>query len=113
MLVAKFCRSFLLPVSIVCTLVVSASASAQIGVASLPDFAALVKSNSPAVVNISTDQLIKKPDLPGGVNPDDVPDGSQFDDFLKKFLEEQPSRDAKSLGSGFIISSDGVIIDRP
>jgi len=110
MFVAKFCRSFLLPVSIVWVMVVSASASAQIGGTVLPDFASLVKSNSPAVVNISTDQLIKKPELPDGVNPDDVPDGSQFDDFLKKFLEDQPSRDAKSLGSGFIISSDGVIM---
>lgn len=84
-------------------------ANAQIGVTSLPDFASLVKANSPAVVNISTDQVIKKPQVkaPGGDNNSDAP---EFDDFLKEFLDGQPSRESKSLGSGFVITSDGVIM---
>ncbi len=87
-------------------------ANAQIGVTSLPDFASLVKTNSPAVVNISTDQLIKKPKVkaPGGDDSDSNSEGPEFDDFLKEFLEGQPSREAKSLGSGFVISPDGIIM---
>ncbi|MFQ5470933.1 MAG: DegQ family serine endoprotease [Gammaproteobacteria bacterium] len=76
----------------------------------LPDFTDLVEKNSPAVVNISTTQKVEhpKPRMPHGNMPE-----SPFDDFFKKFFGDRDGiqeYDAKSLGSGFIISEDGYIL---
>lgn len=82
---------------------------------SLPDFTDLAKASSPAVVNISTTQKIqqRRPGLPHGERPD-FPEGTPFDDFFRRFFgdpeEDMEEYDAKSLGSGFIISSDGYIL---
>lgn len=82
----------------------------------LPDFADLVKETSAAVVNISTTQKIKTgmPELPEGFEMPEIPEGTPFGDLLKRFLDRDDSvpqyRDAKSLGSGFIISPDGYIL---
>ncbi len=73
-----------------------------------------------AVVNISTTQSIKSTasgrKLPG------LPPGSPFEDFFEKFLErdqqgnekknqaQRPPRKVRSLGSGFVIDSSGIII---
>lgn len=81
----------------------------------LPDFIALVESNGPAVVNISTTQLVKRPVWPGaGSNPDEPPEAGPFNDFLRRYFGENESPpelfDNKSLGSGFIISPDGYIL---
>ncbi len=87
----------------------------------LPDFVDLAKDNSPAVVNISTTQTISAhghPALPPGFTIPDLPEDSPFNDFFRRFfgapggngegdLQEQ---EARSLGSGFIISSDGYIL---
>lgn len=82
--------------------------------AQLPDFTRMVKENGDAVVNISTTR--KAPDLldlPKGQNvPEGVP--PQIEEFFRHFFK-QPSegfqpRDAKSLGSGFIVSGDGYIL---
>ena len=76
----------------------------------LPDFTVLVEESSPAVVNISTSQTRKArqplPEMP------DIPEDSPFHDFFQRFFGEgQPeNRDSQSLGSGFIISSDGYVI---
>ena len=76
----------------------------------LPDFTTLVEENSPAVVNISTSQKRQPvqtlPEMP------DIPEDSPFHDFFRRFFGEgQPQdRDTQSLGSGFIISSDGYVI---
>lgn len=76
----------------------------------LPDFTTLVEESSPAVVNISTTQkrqtMQPLPEMP------DVPEDSPFHDFFRRFFGEgQPQdRDTQSLGSGFIISSDGYVI---
>jgi len=87
--------------------------------AALPDFAVLVEKNAPAVVNISTTSLpAKHPGLPHGFSVPDLPDDSPLNDFFKKFFEQQPGqpgapsapRGAHSLGSGFIVSSDGYIL---
>ena len=80
--------------------------------ADLPDFTGLVESNSPVVVNISTTQKIKRehPSLPPGMEiPRDGPFGELFRHF---FGEEGEGRsfDSQSLGSGFIVSSDGYIL---
>ncbi len=79
----------------------------------LPDFTPLVEKNSPAVVNISTTQ--KKPEgLPN--NMPNIPENSPFYEFFKKFFGEVPEggispfEERSSLGSGFIISTDGYVI---
>jgi serine protease Do len=83
--------------------------------AQLPDFTALVEKNSAAVVNISTTQKISmesQQQLPEGI---EIPEGTPFDDFLKRYFGEggpgggEPS-EAKSLGSGFVVSPDGYVI---
>ncbi|HEX5774235.1 MAG TPA: DegQ family serine endoprotease [Geomobilimonas sp.] len=76
-----------------------------------PDFVVLARELKPTVVNISTAKVItpqkrwKRPSpSPFGTDP--------FEDFFERFLEEMPQRPRKerSLGSGFIISSDGYIL---
>ncbi len=94
----------------------------------LPDFTHLVEEYSDAVVNISTTQKIKKrngvPQIPG------FPHDGPFGDLLRKFFEQQSykknnsstdnnsatanliqtRRTNDSLGSGFIIDSDGYVV---
>ena len=77
---------------------------------SAPDsFADLAKKLLPSVVNISTTQVIETrsaPDMP------QFPPGSPYEDFFKDFFDRnqqpgQKSRKATSLGSGFIIDTNG------
>jgi len=74
----------------------------------LPDFTTLVKSSSPAVVNISSQRKINQqnygmPDL-NGLPP-------IFREFFERGMPNSPyPREAQSLGSGFIISHDGYIL---
>ena len=80
---------------------------------SLPDFTVLVEENSSAVVNISTTQKQGQQysALPPGYN---FPDNAPYDDLLKHFFgapRQRPrQREARSLGSGFIISRDGYLL---
>ena len=82
----------------------------------LPDFTDLVEEVSPAVVNISTTQKVKSGgmQLPEGIEIPDLPEGSPFGDLFKHFFGEQGGapieREARSLGSGFIISHDGYVL---
>ena len=82
--------------------------------AQLPDFTVMVKENGDAVVNISTTQ--KAPDLlklpKGHPMPKGVPPEMEelFRHFFKQPGEGVQPRDAKSLGSGFIISENGYIL---
>ncbi|MCK5542788.1 MAG: Do family serine endopeptidase [Desulfobacterales bacterium] len=78
------------------------------------DFSELAEKAKPAVVNISTVKTIK-----GGGRVfrhffDQQPNGNQdpFRDFMGPFLKQMPQDDyeQKSLGSGFIISTDGYIV---
>jgi len=80
----------------------------------LPDFTDLVKQVAPAVVNISTTQKLKmthkRPPRHGG-GPEDP--RTPFDEWYRHFFGEEgevPHFDAKSLGSGFIISKDGYVL---
>ncbi len=85
-----------------------ASAQTRYG---LPDFSPLVTSNAAAVVNISTDQVSNRPASRRQFDLPDLPEDSPFRDFLHRFLDEMPEeRDARSLGSGFVISADGYIL---
>ncbi len=75
-------------------------------------FADLAERLSPAVVNISTTQTVKSPF--GSRSPfGNLPEGHPFERFNDLFNDFMPSqrdkRKATSLGSGFIISSDGYI----
>jgi serine protease Do len=86
----------------------------------LPDFTDLVEETSKAVVNISTTQKVKPGgmQLPEGIEIPNLPEDSPFNDLFKHFFGEQgrggmpppPPREAKSLGSGFIISEDGYVM---
>jgi serine protease Do len=81
----------------------------------LPDFTELVEEYSPVVVNISTTQKHSAPlHLRHEFRIPDLPEDSPFYDFFRRFLEEgeEGGREynAASLGSGFIISSDGYIL---
>lgn len=83
----------------------------------LPDFTKLVEQQSAAVVNISTST---KKSSAGGMPPmfnlPDIPEGSPFYEFFKKYFEqmpqqqENPFQERLSLGSGFIVSEDGYVI---
>jgi len=87
------------------------ASQAAVAVSGLPDFAALVESNGPAVVNISTTQSVKRGPLPG-IEAPDGPGGKRFDDLLRRYFGEEGAPeafDSKSLGSGFIVSADGYI----
>jgi len=91
----------------------------------LPDFTHLVEEYSDAVVNISTTQKVKNRvgkihQIPG------MPKDGHFGDLFKKFFEQQnfkknnyteknntlinATQTNHSLGSGFIIDSDGYVV---
>lgn len=82
-------------------------------------FSSIVEPRMNAVVNISTTQKVKLNPVQGmPFNFDTLPDDPQFAPF-KQFFEQfqgqmgqgQPrERDLTSLGSGFVISSDGYIV---
>ena len=78
-----------------------------------PDsFADLAEQLSPSVVNISTTQKVEASANRNMPRPN-VPPGSPFEDFFKDFFDDraqQGPRKVQSLGSGFIIDSDGVVI---
>jgi serine protease Do len=78
-----------------------------------PDFAALAKKVNPTVVNIRTAKTIKPKQRlrrPQQQNPF----GNNFlDDFFNRYFDEMPQQRPhreQSLGTGFIISSDGYIL---
>ncbi len=96
---------------------------------SLPEFTQLVTENGSAVVNISTkkktggEQLSQE--MPRGLPPGmQIPEGTPFDDLFRHFFPDgQPGSgrgqgqedglehyESLSLGSGFVLSSDGYIL---
>src|SRR5438067_12259854 len=86
--------------------------------AQLPDFTRLVEDQGNAVVNISTTQAVRRPtaalpQLPG-IEDEEVLE------FFRRFIPRQPGpgpapgpgprSESRSLGSGFIISTDGYVL---
>ena len=69
-------------------------------------FADLAEKLMPSVVNISTTQTIK---TTTNQFPFQFPPGSPFGEMFKDF-ERPTERKASSLGSGFIIKEDGIVI---
>ena len=75
-------------------------------------FADLAEKLSPSVVNISTTQKVEAASNRDVPMPN-IPPGSPFEDFFKDFFDDrnqQGPRKVQSLGSGFIIDSDGIVI---
>ncbi len=106
MLQTVYARALALAISLV---VFPATALAE-----LPDFTDLVEDQYRSVVNISTSREVepRRGGLPPGFDMPEFED-SPFGDLFRKFFGEraQPrSRDTASLGSGFIISSDGYVL---
>ena len=76
-----------------------------------PDsFADLAEKVSPAVVNITTSTVVER----GTGQMPMVPEGSPFEDFFEQFRDRMPdnqrSRRSSALGSGFVISEDGLVV---
>jgi serine protease Do len=96
--------------------------NSSMSAANLPDFTVLAEQNSPAVVNISTQTSLssqKKQINPHDFNIPELGEDHPFNDLLQRFLGKQLDEleipdwldyDTQSLGSGFIISSDGFIL---
>ena len=94
----KFFVQFVLTAGIVC----SSTAQAK----ELPDFTELVEKQGASVVNISTTQIIRNAqEFPN------VPESDPFYEFFRRFAPQMPrEQESQSLGSGFIISTDGYIM---
>ncbi|UCV01764.1 DegQ family serine endoprotease [Dechloromonas denitrificans] len=79
----------------------------------LPDFSELAEKQGPAVVNISTTQVTRGQNQ---MMPFPFDENDPAFEFFKRFIPRPPSGatprefENKSLGSGFIISSDGYIL---
>lgn len=94
------------------------SLSAQAQSQGLPNFTELVEKQGPAVVNISTTQLVRGNGRGAQSSPFDEND--PMFDFFRRFMPRQPGlpgqpgapRDfeSRSLGSGFVVSADGYIL---
>jgi serine protease Do len=100
-----------------------AEAAAKTGI---PDFSGLVETYGPAVVNISAKHVVKRTALRGGGNNQQLPidPSDPFYQFYRHFFGnvpgmqgpggddggDSPDQPSASLGSGFIVSSDGYIL---
>jgi serine protease Do len=88
--------------------------------AQLPDFTDMVKANGSAVVNISTTQKIPAGVVEGGAEIPAFPEGTmppELEELFRRFNEQQQGgggdsspHEARSLGSGFVISADGYVL---
>jgi len=94
-------------------MLLAASTAAHAQTRELPDFTELAEKQGPAVVNISTTQVVRN----RGVFPQ-IPNLDEDDpmfEFFKRFIPRQPGQprgefESRSLGSGFVISAEGYIL---
>ncbi len=75
----------------------------------LPDFTDLYDKQSPTVVSVDVTQKARAPRMP------EISEDDPFYEFFRRFGQVPrprgaPEREAQSVGSGFIISSDGYLI---
>jgi serine protease Do len=78
-----------------------------------PDFVSLAKKLNPTVVNIRTAKNIKPKQLVRRPQQQNPFGNNFFDDFFNRFFDDMPQQRPhreQSLGTGFIISSDGYIL---
>ena len=73
-----------------------------------PDFSEIASKYADSVVNISSKQSVKTSDPFEGLNPEDIPD--VFREWYEKNRNSQRPESASSLGSGFVIDEEGIII---
>ena len=82
--------------------------------AALPNFTDIVEAAKDSVVNISTKTKAKKSSSNENPAMPELPEGSPFGELFEKFFKEDElqgrRRESQSLGSGFVISSDGYIL---
>ena len=102
----------------IAALLVTSFMSVMTQASGLPEFTELVSENSDAVINISTTkknkpQVNNRRGLPPGMK---IPEGTPFDEMFKHFFppgrsgQRQQPYETHSLGSGFVLSSDGYIL---
>lgn len=91
------------------------NAAHSAGSGKVPDFTRIVKQNRDAVVNVSTTQKVSAE--ASGIPREfleQLPPGHPLKRFFKRFGGggggQSPQRERTSLGSGFIISSDGYVL---
>ena len=85
------------------------SLSLQAVAKDLPDFTELVEQQGAAVVNVSTTQINRAPQMFQGAP--NLPENDPFYEFFRRFAPQMPrEQESQSLGSGFIISADGYIL---
>ena len=87
----------------------TAAAASHMG---LPDFTSIVSRYGPAVVNVQVSGVVKTSEQPSQLpqlSPNDP-----FSDFFRQFQQQMPqqrqSTPMHGLGSGFIVSPDGIIL---
>ncbi|XOZ33736.1 DegQ family serine endoprotease [Halomonadaceae bacterium KBTZ08] len=92
-------------------LLVSTCVPAQQSGGKLPDFTGVVEDNANVVVNISTTSTSSRGATPFGGRMEQLPEFFQKF-FEKRFHGQMPprQREHQSMGSGFIVSSDGYIL---
>lgn len=78
----------------------------------LPDFTRLVDEQAAAVVNISTMQAPRRAPSVGQLPQVPGLEDEEIMEFFRRFIPRAPGvpREARSLGSGFVISHDGYIL---
>src|SRR5439155_4680297 len=65
-----------------------------------------VERASPAVVNVSTEQVVER-----RASPFPYPQDPFFEEFFRDFIDPRPQRfKTTSLGSGVIVAADGTIV---
>jgi serine protease Do len=89
--------------------------SIQVPKVQVPNFAELAEHLNPAVVNMSTTQVVKgqRRSMPRLPFPNPFGERDPFEEFFERFFGgENPQREfrRRSLGSGFIISREGYIV---
>ncbi len=113
---AGLAASGLLVAALLLGLAAAGQAAAQDPRTPPASFAELAERLLPAVVNISTTQVVEGRGPGSGPELPQFPPGSPFEDFFKEFFDrhrdrDAPPRRATSLGSGFVIDADeGFIV---
>ena len=79
-----------------------------VNVKAYPDFSEIASKYADSVVNISTTQKIENNEMFQGLDPNEIPD--VFKDWYEKNKNSQQQQAPSSLGSGFVIDEEGIIL---